>query len=255
MTRHLIEHVVVVVPARNEAAVIARCLGSIATAREHLPSRITSTVIVIADTCTDETGCVARAMLAGDPHSECIAADEGSAGSARRLGTEHVLRNSPVPHDRVWVATTDADTMVSVDWLTQQVHLAERGAIGVAGIVALDPTTFDDPVLAHQFQSTYLLGDDGTHPHIHGANMGFRADAYVAVGGWNILATGEDHDLWNRLRSIGPLVSTTELVVATHARLLGRAPAGFAAELAKLHHAARRTPARTAGTLIRSSVA
>ena len=36
---------------------------------------------------------------------------------------------------------------------------------------------------------------NGTHGHVHGANMGFRGDAYLAAGGWYPLASGEDHDL------------------------------------------------------------
>ena len=64
--------------------------------------------------------------------------------------------------------------------------------------------------------------------------MGFRADAYRAAGGWNPLATGEDHDLWSRLRLTGPVVSSTRLRVATSMRLRGRAPDGFANDLATL---------------------
>ena len=52
------------------------------------------------------------------------------------------------------------------------------------------------------------------------------------------LTTGEDHDLWNRLRRYGPTLSTTALTVATSARRTGRAPEGFAADLSALCNAA-----------------
>jgi hypothetical protein len=38
--------------------------------------------------------------------------------------------------------------------------------------------------------------EDGTHPHVHGANLGIRADAYSDAGGWNDLTVAEDHCLW-----------------------------------------------------------
>ena len=42
------------------------------------------------------------------------------------------------------------------------------------------------------------MARDGTHRHVHGANLGVRADLLDAVGGWRRLHTGEDHDLWQR---------------------------------------------------------
>lgn len=67
--------------------------------------------------------------------------------------------------------------------------------------------------------------------------MAMRADAYLAAGGWQPLACGEDHDLWARLSQIGNCVSSTAISVRTSARLEGRAPDGFAADLAALHQA------------------
>ncbi len=73
---------------------------------------------------------------------------------------------------------------------------------------------------------------DGTHPHIHGANLGVRADRYVDVGGWADLKTAEDHDLWGRLRRTGArLLSSAHLQVVTSGRRIGRAPSGFAGAL------------------------
>jgi hypothetical protein len=74
---------------------------------------------------------------------------------------------------------------------------------------------------------------DGTHPHVHGANIGVRADVYLEAGGWTPLETGEDHDLWNRLSGSGCTKrSIAQLKVITSGRRIGRAPHGFAEALA-----------------------
>ena len=75
---------------------------------------------------------------------------------------------------------------------------------------------------------------DGSHHHVHGANLGFRGDVYLASGGWNALATAEDHDLWNRVRECGRTLTTSTTCVTTSHRIVGRAPHGFAADMAHL---------------------
>jgi len=57
------------------------------------------------------------------------------------------------------------------------------------------------------------------------------------------LATGEDHELWNTIRSGGyPVTADPSLVVTTSSRLVARAPDGFAADLGALTDASGRTP-------------
>ena len=69
----------------------------------------------------------------------------------------------------------------------------------------------------------------GHHPHVHGANLGFTADAYLAAGGFRPLSTAEDHALVDDLRAAGiPLLRTARLPVVTSARRRARAPRGFA---------------------------
>ncbi|BAN03556.1 glycosyltransferase [Ilumatobacter coccineus] len=226
-------HIAVVVPARDEAASIGDCLDSINIARSQLPADVRSTVVVVADRCRDDTVRRALDRLAGRAGDVVIETDRGNAGAARQFGARCVLSDLVDDPSRVWMANTDADTTVDPDWLTRQLELAARGVVAVAGIVRLryESTSL---ALVESFERSYERGDDGSHPHVHGANLGFRADAFLAVGEWNALATGEDHDLWNRLRLFGPVESTTSLCVTTSARIRGRAPNGFAANLAAL---------------------
>lgn len=225
--------VTVVVPARNEAESIDRCLDSICAARERLPATVTATIVVVADRCRDDTVRRAFDRLVGHPGDLVLETDMGRAGAARQLGARRAMFDLGVDPGRAWIANTDADTVVDPDWLTVQLDLAASGVVGVAGIVRLHRDS-PDLALVESFERSYVTAHDGSHPHVHGANLGFRADAYEAVGGWNPLATGEDHDLWHRLSRFGPVTATTSLAVTTSARTRGRAPNGFAADLALL---------------------
>lgn len=229
-----IDHLAVVIPAHDEAATIGACLYGIERARQGLPTGVSSSVVVVADRCSDETVELALAALRGRDGDVVLEATAGSAGAARRLGTRCALRAAATTPERIWVANTDADTVVSAHWLTTQLTAAADGFIALAGVVDLEASTVRDPRLVELFDEYYVRHPDGTHPHIHGANLGFRADAYEAAGGWNPLASGEDHDLWQRLRRHGPVRSSIESLVSTSARLRGRAPACFAADLAAL---------------------
>lgn len=228
-----IEHVIVAVPARDEAATIRSCIESINVARDSLSPSVTSTLVVVADSCRDDTLAIARSAISAERGDLTVEVAANRVGAARRIATAAALAQLEVPLDRVWIANTDADSIVPADWLTLQLALAGTGVVGVAGTVDLDPGT-SSPALRDSFALMYLTNSDGSHGHVHGANLGFRADAYHAVAGWSLLATGEDHDLWNRLQRHGSVASTTRLRVSTSARLAGRAPAGFAADLAAL---------------------
>ena len=225
----VIEHVVIVVPACNEADRLDATLVSLERARFVLPGHIRSSLVVVADECTDRTIDIARRALSAP--DAVIAASVRSAGAARCLGVAHALDALDLPIDRVWIASTDADTVVPADWLLRQLAIAEESAVAVAGVVSIHVDHGATPDLVRRFDETYVIERDRTHPHVHAANMGFRADAYVRAGGWNPLTTGEDHDLWNRLRSTGPVVTDANLTVVTDARRAGRAPDGFAADL------------------------
>lgn len=226
-----IRHVAVVVPARNEETTIGSALDAIDRAREVLDG-ITSSCVVVLDDCTDATASVieARRPRHRSPFEPIVLGTAmRCAGAARAVGFDVALRSSAAPPAHTWLASTDADTVVPRDWLLAQLLLAGSGVDAVAGIVELGDDA--DEHLHRGFRSRYRIGVDGTHRHVHGANMGMRGDTYLATNGWRALRTGEDHDLWARLGEVGRCVSSTAVVVHTSARLDGRAPAGFAADL------------------------
>jgi glycosyltransferase involved in cell wall biosynthesis len=215
----------IVVPAQNEEASIELCIQSIRRSCETAQLR-DYWIVIVADSCTDDT--LPRAWRAVAGVGEVLECDAKSAGSARRLGVDAALTHFNAKDLRqIWLANTDADTLVSPDWITVQLKLADAGIAAVAGIVKLE----EGGSLAAQelYRATYLTRPDGTHGHVHAANLALRADAYVDAGGWAHRALAEEHCLWGRLKRRGwPLSSPVSSVVVTSARLIGRARGGFA---------------------------
>ncbi len=217
----------VVVPARNEQRRIKRCLESVLAAMDASGAQ-QAWIVVVADRCTDRTVPIARRVLRNRGLIiECAA---GSPGTARRHGANAVLRQAcQVPHSSLWFANTDADSYVPCDWISRQLQMATEGATAVAGIVNVDSFEGHGPEGARMFSRHYLINADGTHPHVHGANIGVRADVYLDIGGWSDTAVGEDHCLWQRVQRRGwPVLATSASVVTTSGRLRGRARGGFA---------------------------
>jgi glycosyltransferase involved in cell wall biosynthesis len=215
----------IVVPAQNEEASIEPCIQSIRRSCETAQLR-DYRIVVVADSCTDDTLPRARRAVAGV--GEVLECDAMSAGSARRLGVDAVLTHFNERDLRqIWLANTDADTLVPRDWITVQLKLADSGIAAVAGIVTLGEG--GSPAAQELYRATYLTRPDGTHGHVHGANLALRADAYVDAGGWTHRALAEDHCLWGRLKRRGwRLSSPVSSAVVTSARLIGRARGGFA---------------------------
>ncbi len=216
----------VVIPARNEEATIAACIDSVLVAGETHRRRGDLWVVVVADTSSDHTASLARTAIGSC--GEVIEATAGSAGAARRLGVAAVMKRfRGVEPQRIWLANTDADTCVCRDWIDVQLRLADQGVTGVAGIVRLEPG--GTPEMHEAFRQSYAIGEDGTHTHVHGANIAVRADAYLDIGGWTDRTVAEDHCLWRRLHRRGwRVTSPASSVVITSARLKGRAAGGFA---------------------------
>jgi cellulose synthase/poly-beta-1,6-N-acetylglucosamine synthase-like glycosyltransferase len=218
----------VIIPARDEEDSIVESLDSVIRALDVAPAVDSSWIVVVADGCSDQTARLARRRLAG--RGTVIECSVASPGTARRLGAAEVLTHfAGRGPSEVWMANTDADSRVGVDWISHHLHLATRGYCGVAGIVRVTFIEGHDATVMRELLADYATYEDGTHPHVHGANLGIRADAYIDAGGWSDLTVAEDHCLWSRVRSRGwPTIASVGSMVFTSGRLHGRAMGGFA---------------------------
>ncbi|MFI1412232.1 glycosyltransferase [Streptomyces sp. NPDC020707] len=234
--------VAVVVPAHNEERRIAACLRSLRVAAAQV-APLPVVIVVVADACTDAT-----AVLAARGGAHVVETRGRNVGLARAAGVERALELLADDGRHAWLAMTDADTTVPAAWLTHQVARAAEGHDAVLGTIRLAPTITADALLRARHDAAYFrtrrshgagagagAGGAWEHPHVHGANLGVSAAAYLRVGGFAPLTTGEDRDLAARLTATGHRVARTDRhPVRTAARLRGRAPGGLADLLASL---------------------
>ncbi len=117
--------VTVLVPAHDEAELIARCVRSL---RDQTYPSDRYEVVVIADNCTDDTAAIAReagarVLVREDPTAR-------GKGHALRWALDRVLAQDPPPDA---VAVVDADSVAARDFLEALVAPFERGAPAAQG--------------------------------------------------------------------------------------------------------------------------
>jgi glycosyltransferase involved in cell wall biosynthesis len=212
----------VVVPAHNEETLLATCLTALREACRAV-RQVPVYLVVVADTCTDRTAATARACGA-----RVISIHARRVGAARAAGMRELLRlTAGLDPAEVWLATTDADSVVPSGWLRRQLDYADQGWDLVLGTVAVADWDGHPPQVPAAFAARYEFGD-GPHPHVHGANLGIRASAYLAAGGFRPLRTAEDHALVAAATQAGgSVLQASDITVETSARRHGRAPHGF----------------------------
>ncbi|HKJ12246.1 MAG TPA: glycosyltransferase family 2 protein [Ornithinimicrobium sp.] len=213
----------VAIPAKNESLLLGACLRSVnETVRSlRLGTGVGSVCVMVAlDGCTDGTAAVAERAGA-----QTVMSEAGGVGAARDQAVNRGLAHLHLlagPH--VWVACTDADSLVPPNWLTEQLRHADAGADMVVGTVQ---PAMEGGERRSAWDRRHRLVEG--HPHVHGANLGLRASTWAAVGGFGVGAAHEDVRLVERVRQARfASVATDTTRVTTSARPWGRAEGGFA---------------------------
>ncbi len=217
----MIEVAGVVVPAHDEETLLPACLAALRQAASLV--RVPVHVLVVADTCTDQTAVTAQACGA-----RVISIRARNVGAARAAGMTELLRLLTGCHPAAtWLATTDADSVVPPGWLRRQLEYADAGGDVVLGTVSVTDWDGHPAHVPDAFAERYAFGP-GPHPHVHGANLGIRASAYCAAGGFRSLRTAEDRALLAAATEVGcAVLQASDIAVETSARRQARAPDGF----------------------------
>jgi hypothetical protein len=176
-----------VIPVRNDAARLQRCLRSI---DGNAPAGIASEILVIDNGSTDASVDVARTAGA-----RVIEQRQGSVAQLRNAGAAHAAGSI--------LAFVDADNEIGPAWLPAGCSLLANPDVAAAGAL------YEPPGDGTWVQRSYGLLRGTTRGEcdvewLGSGNMMVRRGAFEAVGGFDTsLTTCEDVDLCNRLRSRG----------------------------------------------------
>lgn len=228
-----VTRVVVVIPAHDEREGIRACVDSVLAAAAEVDVPVT--VRVVLDTCTDGTG----EHVPDGVETRTVAVR--NVGAARAAGVDDADGGADV-----WLAHTDADTIVGAEWLRRQLAHADAGADAVAGTIHVRDWSHRPDGVRDLHDRAYTHADG--HGHVHGANLGVRGSAYTAVGGFRSLPESEDVDLVARLDAAGAtVVWAADCPVVTSSRVSRRTGGGFSGHLDSLTPAAEE-PFQAKGT-------
>jgi glycosyltransferase involved in cell wall biosynthesis len=224
-----LDHIGVVVPANNEECALPGALTGLKAAARRVPVPVT--VVVVLDGCTDRSAeVVKRAGETPEIVIRAVTLEARNVGVARRSGVAELLEI--LPGHGLWLATTDADSVVPESWFAAQLRHAAAGARVVAGTVVVADWQDHSHAVRDRAVQDYFAAP---HRHIHGANLSFTSAAYQAAGGFPPVASGEDVALVDAFRrNDEPIAWAMDLAVTTSARRQARAPGGFANYLSSL---------------------
>ncbi|GLZ55723.1 glycosyltransferase family 2 protein [Actinomycetospora sp. NBRC 106378] len=216
----------VVVPVHDEEVLLGGCLEALARAARWVRGSAEVRTVVVLDSCRDASREIAR-----EYDVDLVALAARNVGAARDAGFRALLDAPGAVPD--WIATTDADSHVPPDWLLAQLAAYERGADARVGAVYVDDWDDHGRSAREWFRTVYDTAAD-PHPHVHGANLGVRREAYERCGGFRGLAVGEDVALVAALDADGAVHRSRRSPVLTSGRRLARAAGGFATRLGEL---------------------
>jgi GT2 family glycosyltransferase len=189
-----------VLPVRNDARRLARCLDSIA--RSRAPA-VCTRVVVADNGSTDGSGAVA------DERGAVVLALPGLRVAELR---NNAAAEGPADH----LAFVDSDHEIADGWLAAMAEVMSDDTIGAVGALC------DPPPNGTWVQETYgwLRGKTRGHKDVNwlgSGNMAVRRVAFDQVGGFDVtLEACEDVDLCQRLRAAGWRVVADERLVNVH---------------------------------------
>jgi hypothetical protein len=173
--------------------------------------------------------------------------ERAHAGWARRIALEAAAEHLSNRNDVL--LSTDADTLVSPDWLSRTIDHLDAGWDAVAGLARLNPCELRRLPRRHRSRLAmirrydkaldYLKSrQDGSEPwprHFYegGASIALTYGAFRRIGEIPTPPAGEDKALFDAIRRGGGRVRhPLDVKVSTSPRLKGRAPGGASDTLA-----------------------
>jgi cellulose synthase/poly-beta-1,6-N-acetylglucosamine synthase-like glycosyltransferase len=213
----------VIIPARNEEAIIEACLTSVL--QQNYPIKLFE-VIVIDDHSTDSTAAIIRNLQKQYVNLQLIQLADVLQGqqlnSYKKKALEHAISKAAGE----WIVTTDADCIVTSKWLkTIAAFIEDPKLVFVAAPVKYTNTGSSVSIFqCLDFMTLQGITAAAVHNNFHsmcnGANLTYNKKAFYEVGGFagiDTIASGDDmllmHKIYERYPSgIGFLLSRDAVV-------------------------------------------
>jgi glycosyltransferase involved in cell wall biosynthesis len=247
----------VAIPARDEGAYVVPTLEAFARQRARSGAPLEPgafEVIVFANDCTDDTARRVNAFAAARPHLAIYVAEstlpphQRHVGFARRAGMNVAATRMRGAGSSGIVATTDADTLVSPDWIARTIEEL-RAVEAVGGRVVPGPSVASGGAdggrvyaLEHRYRYAVVRLETLLDPSVwdpwprhgnhQGASFALRARTYGRVGGTPALPVLEDLALYQALlRADVTFRHSLRVRVLTSGRRTSRVEGGYASQL------------------------
>jgi glycosyltransferase involved in cell wall biosynthesis len=199
------DSVTAIVPARNEEAVIAACIISLAS-----QPKITE-ILVVNDQSTDGTASVVRSLMERIPNLRLLEAGELPDGW---VGKNHAIWVGVQQANSAWLLFTDADAEHQRDSVSRALQIAQEKN---AALVSFSPeqvteTWYEKALipfiylrLAKRFSYEKVNDPNSPAAAANGQFLMMRRDVYDAIGGHSSVAGEvlEDVALAMRVKSAG----------------------------------------------------
>jgi glycosyltransferase involved in cell wall biosynthesis len=201
--------VTVIVPARNEEAVIAACISSLANQPEI------AEILVVDDQSTDGTASVVRGLMEKTPNLRLLEAGELPD---RWVGKNHALWVGVREAKSPWLLFTDADAEHERDSVARALQIAQEQAVD---LVSFSPeqtteTWYEKALIPYIYlrlakRFSYEKVNDPNSPAAaaNGQFLMMRREVYDAIGGHSGVAGEvlEDLALAMRVKAAGHRIS------------------------------------------------
>jgi GT2 family glycosyltransferase len=185
----------VVVCAHNEAALIQRCLHSLA---EQAYPADRYEVLVVDDASRDETGEITRRFIEQRndslPVFSYLRIEHGGLSVARNTGIQNAN------HDIV--AFIDGDAIAEPGWLQELTDAFASGADFVGGRIELLNSSSRIARFSQLSRHLQIFEGPAIQNHFVGCNMAFRREVLSTAGGFieNFVSRGDESTLYQRIK-------------------------------------------------------
>lgn len=193
----------VIVPARNEAAVLGDCLTALSAQTYAERDRSLLRIVVVDDASTDGTGTVAGGHATVDERLTVVRSEGPPPGWSGKVHAMHAgVRAAGEPAAGDWLLFVDADTVLAPDVLSRLLVTAEALDADLVSVPGAPPSGGGSatwPLLIPP--GLQLIGENaapdglGRKAFAIGHCLLVRRSHYEKVGGWAALASMRNEDV------------------------------------------------------------